>query len=202
MYVPPAFAVEDEAALTMVEGVAFGALVVAGADGLAATHLPFAMQREPLRLVGHVAKANPVWRSDAVQGLMIVQGQNAYISPGFYPSKIEHGRVVPTWNYEAVHLHGTLEWFDDRDRLLAVVDGLTRHFETGRDQPWSVADAPTDYVERLLAAIVGVELHVTRVESAAKLSQNRNAADRAGVIAGLTASSQPGDQAVAKAMNP
>jgi len=202
MYVPPAFAVEDEAALTMVEGVAFGALVVAGADGLAATHLPFAMQREPLRLVGHVAKANPVWRSDAVQGLMIVQGQNAYISPGFYPSKIEHGRVVPTWNYEAVHLHGTLEWFDDRDRLLAVVDGLTRHFETGRDQPWSVADAPTDYVERLLAAIVGVELQVTRVEAAAKLSQNRNAADRAGVIAGLSASSQPGDQAVAKAMNP
>jgi len=202
MYVPPAFAVEDEAALTMVEGVAFGALVVAGADGLAATHLPFAMQREPLRLVGHVAKANPVWRSDAVQGLMIVQGQNAYISPGFYPSKIEHGRVVPTWNYEAVHLHGTLEWFDDRDRLLAVVDGLTRHFETGRDQPWSVADAPTDYVERLLAAIVGVELQVTRVEAAAKLSQNRNAADRAGVIAGLSASSQPGDQAVAKAMHP
>ena len=202
MYVPPAFAVDHEAALTMVEGVAFGALVVAGADGLAATHLPFAMQREPLRLVGHVAKANPVWRSDAVQGLMIVQGQNAYISPGFYPSKIEHGRVVPTWNYEAVHLHGTLEWFDDRDRLLAVVDGLTRHFETGRDQPWSVADAPTDYVERLLAAIVGVELQVTRVEAAAKLSQNRNAADRAGVIAGLSASSQPGDQAVAKAMNP
>ena len=202
MYVPPAFAVDDEAALTMVESVAFGALVVAGADGLAATHLPFAMHREPLRLIGHVARANPVWRSDAVEGLMIVQGPNAYISPGFYPSKIEHGRVVPTWNYEAVHLHGALEWFDDRDRLLAVVDGLTRHFETERHQPWSVADAPTDYVEQLLAAIVGVELHVTRVEAAAKLSQNRNAADRAGVIAGLSASSQPGDQAVAKAMNP
>jgi len=201
MYVPPAFAVDEETALTMVDRLAYGALVVGDASGLAATQLPFLLQRTPLKLTAHVARANPVWRSGAAEGLMIVQGPNAYVSPGFYPSKAEHGRVAPTWNYEAVHLHGTLEWFEDRDRLLALVDGLTIRFEADRERPWSVSDAPADYVERLLAAIVGVELHVTRVDAAAKLSQNRNAADRAGVIAGLS-SSQPGDQAVAKAMHP
>jgi len=205
MYVPPAFAADHAEALAIVERTPYGALVIAGAEGLSATQLPFLIEPSPvkdgpLRLVGHVAKANPVWRSGPAEALLIVQGADAYISPSLYAAKAEHGRVVPTWNYEAAHVHGTLEWFEHPDRLLGVVERLTNRFEQNREHPWTVADAPADYVEKLLNAIVGVELRVTRIEAARKLSQNRSAADRAGVIDGLSNSSQSRDHAVAKAM--
>jgi transcriptional regulator len=202
MYVPPVFAADDPEALAMLERTPFGALVTVGANGLGATQLPFLIEPEPLRLIGHVAKANSIWRSGAAQGLLIVQGADAYVSPSLYPSKAEHGRVVPTWNYEAAHVHGTLEWFEDRDRLLSVVERLTDRFEQARTHPWAVSDAPADYVETMLNAIVGVALRVTRIEAARKLSQNRSAADRAGVIDGLAKSSHVGDRAVAQAMQP
>jgi transcriptional regulator len=184
----------------MLAGRGFGALVTHGTDGFAATQLPFVVRQDPLRLIGHVARANGHWRSGSREAMLIVQGADAYVSPDYYPSKAEHGRVVPTWNYEAVHVHGTVDWFEDKDRLLRVVDDLTTRFEQGRERPWAVADAPADYVDKLLAAIVGVELRVTRVEGGRKLSQNKTQADRAGVIAGLSASDITGDQAVAEAM--
>ena len=200
MYVPPAFATDEPEALALLERAAFGALVTRGSDGLTATQLPFLVQHEPLTLVGHVARVNAQWRAGRCEAMLIVQGANAYISPSAYPSKAEHGRVVPTWNYEAVHLHGTLSWFDDRARLLRIVEELTARFERDQPQPWAVSDAPKVYIDRMLAAIIGVEFRVTRIEGASKLSQNRNAADRAGVVATLSASPMPGAQAVAEAM--
>jgi transcriptional regulator len=200
MYVPPAFATDDADALQVLERAAFGALVTHGAEGLAATQLPFLVERDPLKLIGHVARSNPHWREGDGAAMLIVQGANAYVSPSAYPSKAEHGRVVPTWNYEVVHVHGTLRWFEDRARLLRVVERLTARFERDRQHPWAVSDAPDDYIERMLAAIVGVEFHVARIEAARKLSQNRNAADRDGVLTALSASPEQGDQAVAEAM--
>jgi transcriptional regulator len=160
------------------------------------------VEREPLRMIGHVARANPYWRSGGGEAMLIVQGANAYVSPSFYPSKAEHGRVVPTWNYEVTQVHGTLTWFDDRTRLLEVVETLTERFERGRVPPWAVSDAPTDYIDKMLAAIIGVELRVTRLHAARKLSQNRTETDRAGVISGLSTADAAGDRAVADRMRP
>jgi transcriptional regulator len=182
MYVPAPFAVDDEAALAMLEHAGFGALVT---GALSAVQLPFMVAKGPLRLIGHVAKVNPIWREGPGEGLLIARGVNAYVSPSFYASKAEHGRVVPTWNYEAVHVRGEIAWFEDRARLSSIVDALTDRFERDREHPWAVSDAPSDYVERMLGAIVGVELKVTTIEAARKLSQNKSDADRAGVRAGL-----------------
>ncbi len=200
MYVPPAFVTDDQAVLRILERAPFGALVTHGADGLTATQLPFLLEQNPLTLTGHVARANPHWRESGGAAMLIVQGANAYVSPSAYPSKSEHGRVVPTWNYESVHVHGTLSWFEDRARLLRVVERLTARFERDRSHPWAVSDAPKDYIDRMLEAIVGVEFRIDRIEAARKLSQNRNEADRAGVMAALTASAAQGDRAVAEAM--
>ncbi len=182
MYVPASFTADDEAALAIAEGVGFGALVT---RALTAVQAPFVVARDPLRLVGHVARANPIWREGPGAALMIVQGVNGYVSPSLYASKAEHGRVVPTWNYEAVHLRGDLSWFEDKARLRQVLEALTDRFEQDRERPWAVGDAPDDYVHAMLGAIVGVELRVAEITGARKLSQNKNAADQAGVRAGL-----------------
>jgi transcriptional regulator len=149
-----------------------------------------------------MALANPHWRSiDAgTPALAVVTGPEAYVSPSFYPSKAEHGRVVPTWNYSAVHLTGRLSVHTDADWLRAQVGLLTDAMEEGRPEPWQVDDAPATYVEQMLRAIVGLELAVERVEGKAKLSQNRSAADRQGVVAGLRATGRDRDAAVAQAM--
>ena len=188
MYVPASFTADDEAALAIAAGVGFGALVT---GALTAVQAPFIVVRDPVRLVGHVARANPIWREGAGEALMIVQGVNGYVSPSFYPSKAEHGRVVPTWNYEAVHLRGEITWFEDKARLHQVLEALTDRFEQGRDHPWAVGDAPEDYVQRMLGAIVGLELRVTQITAARKLSQNKSAADQAGVRAGLGSALSP-----------
>jgi transcriptional regulator len=131
------------------------------------------------------------------EALVVFAGPHADVSPGWYPSKAEHGRVVPTWNYEAVHVYGELVWRDERDWLLANVAALSDRFEAAQDRPWSVDDAPADFIARLAAGIVGVELRITRVEAKRKLSQNRSEADRQGVVAGLERS---GETAVAALM--
>ena len=204
MWTPPAFAETDpEAIAAMIEAARLGVLVTHGPQGLVATHLPFLLEREPMRLVGHIARANP-HRALAGEGeaLVILSGPEAYISPNWYPSKAVDDRQAPTWNYEAVHLYGTLRWFDDRESLLGVVTQLTDRHEAGREQPWSVSDAPADYVNRLLGGIVGLELSVTRVEAKRKLGQTKPEADRLGVIEGLAASPDPRDRLVAEAMKP
>jgi len=157
------------------------------------------------RLQGHLARANDHWRAirDAgpqAPGLAVVTGPEAYVSPSWYAAKAEHGRVVPTWNYTQVQLVGRVEVHDDPDWVLDLVTRLTEVHEHGRPAPWAVNDAPAAYVRGQLRAIVGVELHVERVEAKAKLSQNRSAADVAGVVEGLRAEGDPGGVAVAGQM--
>lgn len=155
------------------------------------------------RLLGHVALANDQWqtaRPDA-EALAIVHGPQAYISPSWYESKARHGRVVPTWNYEVVHLTGPLTVHRDPDWLRDIVTRLTRRHEGHRARPWAVTDAPPAYVDGQLRAIVGVELTITSVEAKQKLSQNRSAADQEGTIAGLRASGEPGPAAIAGLMD-
>jgi transcriptional regulator len=154
------------------------------------------------RLLGHVAIANPQWQtaSPCALALAIVHGPQAYISPGWYESKTRHGRVVPTWNYETVHLTGTLTIHRDPEWLRALVTRLTRRHESRRERPWAVTDAPPRYVDGQLKAIVGVELTITSVEAKQKLSQNRSVLDQAGVVAGLREQPGPGPAAVADLM--
>ncbi len=199
MYVPPAFAVADDEAWAMLGRARLGVLVTAEPDGLAASHLPFLIDRERGVLSGHLARANPHALGTGEEALVVFAGPDAYVSPGWYATKAEHGRVVPTWNYEAVHVRGRLTRFDDPARLHDVVDRLSDHHEADRPAPWSVADAPADYIDRLLRGIVGLELAVTSVVVKRKLSQNQPEANRTGVLAGLDAGS-PADRALAGRM--
>lgn len=206
MYRPPAFRIDDDTGLALAAEVAFGQLVVSGADGLDAVPVPYLIDRAAgqARLRCHVARANPIWHAAPCDALTIVAGPDAYVSPSWYPSKAEHGAVVPTWNYEVVHLHGSLVAHDDAAWLERLVRDLTDHHEAGRSDPWSVDDAPADFVARQLRAIVGLELAVTRVEGKRKLSQNRDEPDRAGALTGLRARADQGDPrsaAVADAMD-
>jgi transcriptional regulator len=192
MYTPVAFVEDrpDTIASFLVEHP-MAQLVTMTGDGLVATPLP--LLYEPTggglgSLVGHVARANRQWAEStpAVEALAIFTGLNAYVSPSWYPAKREHGKVVPTWNYETVHVRGALIVHDDADWKRALVTRLTERHESQLATPWSVSDAPADYIEAMLRSIVGLEIRITRVQAKRKLSQNRSAADIAGVIDGLT----------------
>jgi len=202
MYVPRFNAITDETEIrALVATIGAGDLITTGADGFPlATRLPLLWEDDRVRL--HMAIANPHWRAIAAgqPGLLVVTGPEAYVSPGFYPTKAEHGRVVPTWNYSAVHLTGRLTVHTDAGWLREQVGRLTDAMESSRDEPWRVEDAPASYIDQTLKAIVGVELVVERVEGKAKLSQNRSDEDRAGVIGGLRATGTARDAAVANAM--
>jgi transcriptional regulator len=154
------------------------------------------------RLLGHIAIANDQWKTaqPGAQALAIVRGPQAYVSPSWYESKARHGRVVPTWNYEAVHLTGTIAFHQDAEWLRAFVTRLTRLHEGGREHPWAVSDAPPEYIDGQLRAIVGVELTITSIEAKQKLSQNRSQLDREGVVAGLRGEPGPGPAAMAEIM--
>jgi len=208
MYVPPAFAEHDPAVmLAHIEANPLGALVSAApeSDGaeLFATHLPFLVDRARGAhgtLYGHLARANPhVAHLDrgARPALVIFPGPEAYVSPGFYPSKREHGRVVPTWNYVAVHAYGSLRFVDDTEYVMRNVEALTARHESDRPLPWAVGDAPADYVRQQLKGTLGVELEITRLVGKWKMSQNRAAEDIDGVVAGLGGSEDPRERAVA-----
>jgi transcriptional regulator len=200
MYLPAHFAQTDLGALHRAIAEAGLATLVSGSEGaLEVTHLPLlldAAHGPHGRLVGHVARANPHWRAPAgTPGLAIFLGPDAYVSPSWYATKAETGKVVPTWNYLAIHAHGTLRWFEGRDELLEVVTRLTGRHEAARPHPWAVGDAPPDYVDAQLRAIVGVELTITRLEGKWKASQNRSEADRRGVAEGLR---RDGDESMAR----
>jgi transcriptional regulator len=154
------------------------------------------------RLLGHIALANDQWQTAApgAEALAIVTGPEAYVSPSWYESKARHGRVVPTWNYEAVHLTGPVAFHRDPQWLRGVVTRLTQRHEASREHPWAVSDAPPDYVDGQLRAIVGVELTVRSVEAKRKLSQNRSELDQAGVVAGLRGEPGNGPAAIADLM--
>lgn len=173
-------------------------------DDLVTNHVPFLLDadRGPFgTLVGHVARANPVWRAPAspVRSVVAFQGPQAYVTPSWYPAKAEHGKVVPTWNYAVVHARGVPAFTFDRDWLQAHVTSLTDAHEAAEPAPWAVADAPDEYVERQLGAIVGVEIPIERLLGKWKTSQNRPAADRTGVAAGLR---RRGDHASADLVPP
>lgn len=201
MYTPPAFREDDPAILERIMAEARLSLLVSnGADGVPViTHLP--LQYRDGVVIGHLARANPHWRG-LERGVAVFQGVEAYISPSSYPSKAEHHRVVPTWNYEAVHAHGPIEVVEDAARLRDIVAGLTDAHEARRTTPWSVDDAPADFIAGQLKGIVGVVLRVERLIGKRKLSQNRNAADAGGAAADLASRPDARDQAVAAAMQP
>ncbi len=189
MYLPKHFEQHDPAALqALIREHPLAALVSSGPDGLTADHLPLEYDTATQTLRGHVARANPLWQHAAGQPVLAVfRGAQAYVTPSWYPGKAEHHKVVPTWNYAVVHAHGTLHAVDDAPWVHDLVSGLTSHHEASRPQPWAVSDAPDDYVQQMLRAIVGIEIPVARLVGKWKISQNRGAADRQGVAAGLTA---------------
>ena len=188
VYVPHFNQMADSDVAAFLDSVATAELVTAAGDGYpVATLMPFL--RDGDRVLMHMARANPHWKSieAGTPALAIVAGPQAYVSPAWYATKKEHGRVVPTWNYSAVHLTGRVTAVLDPVWLRDLVGRLTDRHEQGRADAWSVTDAPPDYIEKQLRAIVGIELVVERVEAKAKLSQNRSDEDRAGVIDGLEA---------------
>lgn len=206
MYIPSAFnEARTDVLQAFVRANPLATLVSNGPEGLFATPVPMLLdagEGEHGVLVAHVARANPHWQMLAAgaPALAVFGGPSAYVSPDWYPNKHATGRDVPTWNYATVHAHGVATTFDDPDELLALLTRLTDRHEATRATPWQVSDAPVDYIRQQLRAIVGVRLAITRIEGKFKLSQNRAAADRQGARAGLAASKDVRDRAVAALM--
>lgn len=202
MYNPSHFAENDVATLHQaIEQWPLGTLVVATPEGLIANHVPFELDRSAGALGTlqcHVARANDVWRNPNAECLVIFQGPSAYISPNFYESKSDHGKVVPTYNYVAIHAHGRLAIYDDEKWLRGLVGRLTKRFEAGQARPWTMGDAPQGYIADRLKEIVGIQIAITRLEGKWKMSQNRPEADQVGVVAGLRDSAREMDREVAR----
>jgi transcriptional regulator len=191
VYVPPLFK-EDRIDVLhdAIRRTGLATLVTLAADGLIASHVPMLLDPDPApygTLIGHLARPNPQAHGavPGVQGLAIFQGPDVYITPSWYATKRENGKVVPTWNYVAIHAHGPVEFFDDTERLRDVVTRLTEREEQARADPWAVSDAPAAFIDGMLKGIVGFALPIARLEGKWKMSQNRPAQDRAGVVAGL-----------------
>jgi transcriptional regulator len=193
MYIPKLFEEKDPEILhRLISAHPFASLVTYSDNGIDANHIPFILDRipQPLgTLRGHIARANPMWREPIIenQAMVIFQGPESFISPSWYPSKQESGKVVPTWNYTVVHAHGKLRFVHDTKWLRDFLVTLTHEHEGERSQPWRLTDAPEDYIERSLQVIVGIEIEVTRLEGKWKVSQNRPERDKLGVIDGLLA---------------
>jgi transcriptional regulator len=201
----PAFEIADtEVIAGLIRSLAFAQVVTSGPDGFLASSVPLLLDEPeggPWRLRGHVSRANPQAKlgGASVPALALFIGPHAYVSPSAYASKAETGRVVPTWNYVEVHVHGSLRLTDGVDHTIAAVTDLTDAHEAERSEPWRVADAPDDYVGRLARGIVSFELVVDHVEAKAKLSQNKSEADRSGVVDDLDGGSG-GAPAIARLM--
>jgi transcriptional regulator len=195
MYLPQHFEQNDPAALqALMRENPLATLVTLASDGLTADHLPLEYDARANTLRGHVARANPLWRhADGQLVLAIFRGPQGYVSPSWYASKAATQKVVPTWNYAVVHAHGRLRAVDDTAWLRSLVGRLTDHHEAQRPAPWAVSDAPDDYVQQMLRAIVGIEIPLTRLIGKWKLGQNRSEADRAGVAEGLAAQTDSDD---------
>lgn len=220
MYQPAHFKVEDHAALhALMREFPLATLVVPTPGGLEINHVPLLVDGDGDRLVGHVARANPVWQAEARgEACAVFQGPQAYVTPQWYPSKREHGKAVPTWNYAVAHVHGTLRWITadtpEGDAWLhALVSRLTDTHEAAHGaarkdrglpatQAWQVSDAPQGYLQAMRRAIVGLELTVTRIEGKFKVSQNRPAADLEATIAGLDEVGEAGSAALARSHRP
>ena len=205
MYLPPHFEeTRVEELHRLMAEFPLGALVLNGPSGLDANHLPFILDGSlgpHGHLLGHVARSNPLWREarSGDEALVIFRGASAYVSPNWYPTKAETHRHVPTWNYQVVHAHGTIQIHDDETFLRGVVARLTREHEvrSGHEPPWKMTDAPRDYIEQMLKAIVGIEICITRLVGKSKLGQNRESRDRVAVAQALA---ERGDALTSSAM--
>lgn len=206
MYNPPQFREDRLSALhDAMRRAGLATLVTCGPDGPEATHVPMLLDPEPApygTLYGHISIANPQWRSadPAMPALAIFLGPDAYISPAWYETKLRTGKVVPTWNYVAIHAAGPVRFFHDPDQLLDLVTRLTERREAGRPDPWAVGDAPEEFVRAQLKGIVGFALPISLLEGKWKMGQNRPVEDRAGVVAGLTREGGAGEAMVAQIM--
>jgi transcriptional regulator len=204
MYVSPLFKEEDLSVLhDAIRQSGLATLVTLGADGMEASHVPMLLDPEPApfgTLHGHIARSNAQWQRAAADAhaLAIFLGPDAYVSPSWYATKRETGKVVPTWNYVAIHVYGLVRFFDDARRLHAHITKLTERQEARRAAPWAVTDAPEDYIRGQLKRIIGFEIPIARVEGKWKMSQNRPAQDRVGVVEGLLREGGPAEAGVAK----
>lgn len=186
MYTPNHFIENDEAFIkNLVSQNPFATIVSISGDNLEATHLPFIM--EDNKLIGHIARANPIANIDGQDCLVIFQGENAYISPNFYPTKHIHHKEVPTWNYSAIHFYGKIKIISDKAEILKIISELTNIHEQVFENPWKVSDAPNDFIEKLLNAIVGIEISIEKTVAKSKLSQNKSDENKQGIITGLEA---------------
>jgi transcriptional regulator len=202
MYQPAAFREERVDVMhALIRAQPLAVLVTVSGGVPEANHIPLLIDPLPSpqgTLRGHVARANPLWKqSHDAEALVVFQGPQVYVTPSWYPEKRETGKVVPTWNYAVVHARGPLQIHDDPDWLRDLVSRLTDQQEAGMTQPWGIGDAPADYIERMLGAIVGIEIQIRQLEGKWKVSQNRQNSDRAGVVDGLMQSADPQAQAMA-----
>ena len=199
MYRPAHFQENDPTTLaSFVDTHPFAVLVATDPSGFVANHIPLLRLQDPggrTLLRGHVARANDFWKTTPAESsvLAIFSGPDRYISPAWYPTTAETGEVVPTWNYLVVHAHGRITFTQDAAWLRTLVEALTNRHEGGRPVSWKVSDAPSEYVDRMLRAIVGFEIVVERLEGKFKASQNRTERERAGAIAGLAMDGDPED---------
>jgi transcriptional regulator len=208
MYTPSHFAADDQTRAHLLSAMGAADLITVTEDGLIATYLPLIY--DPDRgghgaLVGHLARTNDQWRRKPLGDALVIvhgEGENGYVTPSWYASKAEHGRVVPTWNYLTAHAYGQLIVHDDPVWVEALVRRLTERHEGRREHPWSVDDAPEQYLAGQVRAIVGVEILISRIEAKAKLSQNRPAADIDGVVAGLEHDGEHRHAAAVRAARP
>jgi transcriptional regulator len=195
MYIPKHFDQTDTGELhALMRARPLATLVTQTSDGLDANHIPLHLSLDPAQpeapgiLRGHVARANPLWKlSDRTQVLAIFHGPEAYITPSWYPTKMETGKAVPTWNFAVVHAHGTLNVIDDAAWLRTHLNALTDSQESDFDHPWQVADAPADYIDNMIKAVVGIEIVITRLQGKWKVSQNQPTQNQAGIVTGLQA---------------
>ena len=203
MYLPPHFNIED---LTrqhdLIQAAPLGLVISHGPQGLTANPIPFVLDRDKGpsgTLRGHMARSNTQWAEflNSPQALIVFSGIDHYISPSYYPTKQETGKVVPTWNYIQVHVYGQVEIHQDADWLRAQIGALTHQHEQPRAKPWAVEDAPDTFIAQQMRAIVGIEIRIDRIEGKWKLSQNRTAADQQGVHDGLSQEKNPAAQAMA-----
>jgi len=200
MYIPDHFSIASQEAIhRIIQEHPLGVLVTSTAEGLDANHIPFELDVNQRLLTGHVARANPVWQDGQSNPdvMVIFRGNESYVSPNWYPSKHETHQQVPTWNYEVVHVHGRLTIQDQEKFVRKVVARLTRQHEAREPKPWRMGDSKPDYIAKMLEAIVGIEVSITRIEAKAKLSQNREKRDRLNAAEMLE---KQGQEALANAM--
>ena len=206
IYNPPAFRETDLAAMhAQIRHSGLATLITVGADGPIVSHLPMLLDSQPGpfgTLTGHLARANPQWKESdfSKPAIAMFMGPDAYVSPNWYPSKAEHGKAVPTWNYSMIYVRGMIKTFEEAEELRAHVTALTERFEQSAPNPWQVSDAPEDYLQRQFKGIVGLRLTIDTIEGKAKLSQNRSKADQDAVVAALSGSGRANDLAVSGMM--